>query len=210
MVLKMYSVTIKFFPNFKFDFLPITHLKISKMIALSNHGSFTKRILQRNFIWLFFLSLTYVCSATPIIVANADFKGNWTFNEQKSKLAEGRRMNAQKIKVSADGDAMAIERTSVTQNGDNNVTSEKLTFDGKTSESTVFGNSKKKSTATWASDGQSMTINSTILFERDGNTMEIKTVEVWKLIDGGKSLSIESTSTSQMGTRTNTFVYDKA
>ncbi len=181
------------------------------MIASLKSGSRAKRLLRYNFIWLFLLSLSAVCNAAPIILANADFKGDWTYNEKKSKLAEGRfRMNAQKIKVSADGDAMAIERTSASQNGDNVVTSEKLTFDGKTTESTGFANSKKKSTATWSSDGQIMTINATTAFERDGNTMEIKTVEVWKLIDGGKSLSIESTSTSQRGTTTNTFVYDKA
>jgi hypothetical protein len=39
--------------------------------------------------------------------------------------------------------------------------------------------------------------------------MEIKVVEIWKLIDDGKSLSIDYTSTSPRGTSTNTFVYDK-
>lgn len=181
------------------------------MIALLKPGSLTKRIIRYNFVWLFLFGLTAVGSATPILFANADFKGNWNYNESKSKLAEGRfRMNAQKIKVSAEGDAMDIERTSASPQGDNVVTSEKLTFDGKTTESTVFGSSKKKSTAAWSSDGQSMTITSTIAFERDGNTTEIKTVEIWKLTDGGKSLSIESTSTSPRGTNVNTFVYDKA
>ena len=168
------------------------------------------RILRKKFIWILALSLTSICSAAAIIIANADFKGDWTFNEQKSKLAEGRfRMNAQKIKVTQDGDALSIERTSTSQNGDNIVSTEKLTFDGKTSESTAFGTTKKKSTAAWSADGQQMTINSTIVFERDGNSTEIKIVEIWKLINDGKSLSIDYTTTSPRGTSANTFVYDK-
>jgi hypothetical protein len=161
------------------------------------------------FLGLSVLSLIMIASTAAIVIANADFKGEWAFNEQKSKLAEGRfRGAAQKLKVSQDGDALVIERTSTTPNGD--VTStDKLTFDGKTSESTVFGNNKKKSTAAWSSDGEAMTVNSTIVFERDGNTFEVKITEVRKLIDGGKGLSIENTSVSQRGTTTQTFVYDK-
>lgn len=156
------------------------------------------------------LSLLFVCSAATTIIANADFKGDWTFNEQKSKLAEGRfRMNAQKIKVTQDGDALVVERTSASPNGETMTSTEKLTFDGKPAESTVFNNSKKKSTASWSQDGQQMTINSTINVDMNGNQFEIKVVEVWKLIDGGKSLSVDYTSTSTRGTSTNTFVYDK-
>ncbi len=179
-------------------------------MTLSRSGSSLTRIFRNNFIWILALSLTSICSAAAIIIANADFKGDWTFNEQKSKLAEGRfRMNAQKIKVTQDGESLAIERTSTSQNGDPIVSTEKLTFDGKAVESIAFGTSKKKSTAAWSADGQQMTINSTIVFERDGNSTEIKIVEVWKLIDGGKSLSIDYTATSPRGTSTNTFVYDK-
>lgn len=160
-----------------------------------------------------FLSLSVlalITTSATIIHYNADFKGEWAFNEQKSKLAEGRfRMNAQKIKVTQEGDAISIERTSNGPNGDPFTSTDKLTFDGKTVEGTGFGNSKKKSTASWSQDGNQMTINSTTLFERDGNTMEIKTVEVWKLIDDGKSLSIDSKTTSQRGESANTFVYDK-
>lgn len=118
-------------------------------------------------------------------------------------------MNALKMKVTQEGEGLAITRTSANQHGENIVYAEKLNFDGKPSESTVFGTSKKKLTVAWSADGQQMTINSSIALERDGNTIDIKIVEVWKLIDGGKSLSVENTTTSPRGTSTNTFVYDK-
>lgn len=170
-------------------------------------ATFTKRRLP---LFLSLALLALITTSATVIHLNADFKGEWTFNEQKSKLAEGRfRMNAQKIKVTQEGDVLTIERTGNGPNGDPFTMTDKLTFDGKTSESTGFANSKKKSTASWSQDGNQMTINSTTAFERDGNTMEIKTVEVWKLIDDGKSLSIDSKTTSQRGETANTFVYDK-
>lgn len=181
------------------------------MLHSLKSASLAGRMFRNQLLGLSLLSLSFVCSAATVIIANADFKGEWTFNEQKSKLAEGRfRMNAQKLKVTQEGDALVVERTSASPNGESFVTTEKLTFDGKTAESTAFGNSKKKSTATWSQDGQQMTINSTINVDMNGNQFEIKIVEVWKLIDGGKSISVDYTSTSTRGTSTNTFVYDKA
>ena len=165
--------------------------------------------MKRRFAAMLLAGIAVIGTAATIVI-NADFKGEWTFNEKKSKLSEGRfRMNAQKIKVTADGDALVIERTSNTPNGETRSTSEKITFDGKPAESTVFGNSKKVSTAAWSANGEELTINSTINFERDGNTFEVKTVEIWKLLDGGKSLSLDVTSTSPRGETKNTFVYDK-
>ena len=39
--------------------------------------------------------------------------------------------------------------------------------------------------------------------------MEIKVTELWKLLDNGKTLSIESTSNSDFGTNTMKLLYDK-
>lgn len=176
-----------------------------------NVSTIAGRVRRNSAAFLLLAGFTVFCTAATVKTLSADFKGDWNFNEGKSKMAEGRfRMNAKKIKVSQDGDAITIERTNASPQGEDVTSSEKITFDGKTAESTVFGGAKKKSTAAWSSDGNQLTINSTIVFERDGNSFEIKTVEVWKLSDGGKTLTIESTTTSQRGTSNNTFVYDKA
>ena len=151
--------------------------------------------------------IAIICTSATIVI-NADFKGEWTYNEKNSKVPEGRFRPASKIKVTQDADAINIERTNSGPNGDF-TSAEKITFDGKTAESTGFGGSKRKSAAAWATGGNEMTINSTIVFERDGNTFEVKITEVWKLINDGKSLSIESTSVSQRGTVNQSLVYDK-
>ena len=158
---------------------------------------------------------TILCAAAfvgtaAVLIFNADFKGEWTFNEGKSKLAEGRfRMNASNLKVSADGDALVIVRTATPPQGEPFTSTEKITFDGKPTESTVFGNAKKVSTAKWSDNGEELTINSTTNFDRNGQTFELKSVEIWKLTDGGKALTLDVTSTSPRGETKNTFVYDK-
>ncbi|WP_276481335.1 hypothetical protein [Paraflavitalea pollutisoli] len=164
--------------------------------------------MKRKLAALLLAAVALIGTAATVIV-NADFKGEWSFNEGKSKMGEGRmRMNATTLKVSNDGAAIVIERTS-SFNGESRTSSEKITTDGKPSENTVFGNSKKVSTAAWSASGEELTINATTNFERDGNTIEIKSVEIWKLLDGGKTLSIDATTTTPRGENKTTLVYDK-
>ena len=138
------------------------------------------------------------------------FTGNWTLNEGKSQMGDGRgRMAASKIKIAQDANAITMEKTSTSPSGDEFTSKEIVTLDGKESVNTIFDNRTKKSTATWSADGKLLTINSTSVFERDGNTMEIKSVEIYKLSDDGNTLSIDATSSSPRGERKQTLVYDK-
>ena len=165
---------------------------------------------SRSFLLIMSMALLLVGTTAAFVIRKADFKGDWTFNEGKSKLGESRfRMAPAKLKVSGEGESITIERTNNTPNGETATSSEKLTFDGKATESTVFGTAKKSSVAAWSANGEELNINATLTFERDGKSFEIKTTEVWKLIDGGKTLSIDYTSVSQRGTTNQTFVYDK-
>lgn len=164
--------------------------------------------IRKNLLATLLFGLPVLCSAA-LIIANANFQGEWTFNESKSKLGEGRfRMAAQSLKVTQDANGISIDRTSNSPQGQSFTSTDKLTFDGKEATGTAFGNSKKVSTTSWASDGSALTIKSTISGERNGQTFEIKTTEVWKLTDD-KTLSIDYTSESARGTTNQTFVYDK-
>jgi hypothetical protein len=165
---------------------------------------------SRNFISLLAIAVLFVGSTAAYVITKADFKGEWNYNESKSKVGESRfRRPAAKIKVSGEGESLTIDRTGTNQNGEAVTQSEKLTFDGKPAESTVFGSAKRSSVASWSANGEEMTINTTISGERNGQTFEFKITEVWKLTDGGKSLTIESTANSQQGTTQQTLVYDK-
>jgi hypothetical protein len=156
-------------------------------------------------------AILLMCSAATVSAQNANFSGEWNLNEGKSDLGQfGGRMAPKKLKIDGQADGISFERFSTNQNGDAVTTKDKLTFDGKESESTAWGNSKKKSTAKWSADGQTLNVNSTILLDRNGEITEIKVTEVWKVIDNGQAIALESTSNSSFGTNTMKLVYDKA
>lgn len=139
----------------------------------------------------------------------ANFSGNWTFNESKSQMGEGRFRTTSKMAIAQKDSVLTIERTSKGRDGEESTLSEKYTFNGKVCENTGFMNMVKKSTLVWSADNKILTINSISVFERDGNTMEIKAVEAFSLSDDGKTLTINSTNTSSRGERKQVIVYDK-
>jgi hypothetical protein len=138
----------------------------------------------------------------------ANFSGEWKLNEGKSELGDfGGRFAPRTIKVEQKDDAITISKTAPSFQGGENTTTETLSFDGKVSETTAFGNSTKKSTAAWSADGQTLTISYTIVFERDGQTSEFKGTETWTLKDG--ALSLVTVSSSPRGENTMKAIYDK-
>ena len=158
------------------------------------------------------IAILFVCTSATI-VNSVNFSGEWKLNESKSELGQfGGRGAARTIKVgTSDANGIAIERISTNQNGEQVSRTENLTFDGKEAESKGgFGNSTRKATAKWSDDGQSMIINAVMSFDRNGEKMEIKQTETWKLGDGGQTLTIDATSSSSFGETTMKLVYEKA
>lgn len=151
-----------------------------------------------------------VFAGTTVFAQKANFAGKWTLNESKSQLGEGRfRMPASKLTVTQDDNTLNMEKLGKGRDGEDVTTKEKYTLDGKVSENAGFMNSVKKSILTWAADNKALTITSTTTMERDGNTMEIKQVENYKISDDGNTLTIDSTSTTPRGERKQTLVYEK-
>lgn len=137
----------------------------------------------------------------------SNFSGSWKLNEGKSQMGEGRgRMAASKIKITQDAALLTTEKTVVRQSGEEMVNVDKTTFDGKETDNSSNGR-QKKTTASWSQDGKVLTVNSTTIFERDGNTMEIKSIEKYSISDN--ALTIETTSSSPRGEFKATLVYDK-
>ena len=137
-----------------------------------------------------------------------DFSGEWSFNESKSNMGEGRFQTTLKLTIKQEGNNLTIERLQTGRDGQEITMTQKLTLDGKESKNTTRRGTRK-SIVTWSDDGKSLTIKSTMVFDRDGETMEMKSVEQWKLTDGGKILSIDSSSSTPRGERKTTMVYDK-
>ena len=155
------------------------------------------------------LVFSFLISSVSIAQSTANFSGSWALNESKSNMGEGGfRMTSQKLTITQNDKSFSLERSFTGQDGTERKTSETYTLDGKESVNPVF-NTSKKSTAVWAADKKSLTVSSVMVFEMNGEKNEIKTVEVYKLADADKTLTINSQSTSSMGERKATIVYDK-
>jgi hypothetical protein len=152
----------------------------------------------------------FLLISSSAFTQNANFSGTWTFNEEKSVVGEGGpRGAAVKLVITQEGNNLSIDRTTQRQSGEERTSTEKYTLDGKECENPAFGDRTRTSTAVWSADGKSLTITSKMVFEREGQEMEIITTEVFTLSADKKNLSIDYTSKSSRGERKNTFVYDK-
>jgi len=140
---------------------------------------------------------------STVASAQVDFSGSWKLNTSKSKLNPDFTMAPNTTVITQKANDLTIEKHSDFQ-GEEFVTSDKLTLDGKECINTGFMDSQKKSTVTVSDDKKSMKIVSKIPMN-DGGEMIV--TEVYKM-DGG-SLVIESSSSSSYGDMSETMVYDK-
>jgi hypothetical protein len=140
--------------------------------------------------------------------AKTNFSGTWTLNEGKSQMGEGpMRRAASKITITQDATNVTTERSMTRQSGETVTTKEKYNLDGTETDNSTE-NRQKKSKASWNATGQELTVNSVTVISRDGNTMEMKGSEVFKLSADGKTLTIDNNSSSSMGEFKTTLVYD--
>jgi hypothetical protein len=158
---------------------------------------------------ILFLGLAAVLFVAAVVAAN--FSGDWTLNESKSNFGDTQfgRQGATSMKVTQAGADITIAKTGKSFDGESYNWEEKLAYNGKETETTIFNGAKRKASVKWADDKNSFTVTSKTVIDRDGNTFEISSTEVWKLSADGKTLTVEVNSTSSFGTATRTLVYDK-
>jgi hypothetical protein len=169
------------------------------------------RMSRSYFMRLVALTVTAVLFILPVKAngqgAKSNFSGSWAFNETKSNLGEGNFRRATQLTVAQDGNNLSVDRVRTNQDGEEITTSEKFTMDGKECVNTT-GRGPSKAFVTWSDDGKTLNFSITRTFDRDGETIEMKSTEVWTLTDA-KTLSVFSTFTTQDGERKTTLVYDK-
>jgi Tol biopolymer transport system component len=171
----------------------------------------TKQILSFTVIFAF-LCMPLAINAQG---SKANFSGKWAFNESKSDMGQppqgggSQRMGGfgGDFTATQEANLLTVESTRTGQDGQTRTTTSKYTLDGKESINST-GRGESKSTAKWSADGKSLTIVTTRTFERDGQSMEMKTSEVWS-ISTPTTLSIVRTMNTPNGERKTTMVYDK-
>ena len=158
------------------------------------------------------LSLALVLSLfIPAIVvaqtAKVNFSGNWVLNEEKSNMGDNPRMGGGNFVASQEANLLSVERTRTNRDGETVTTNMKYTLDGKESINTS-PRGDSKSVASWSADGKTLNISTSRTFEMNGETINMKTVEVWTLTNP-ETISVESTATTPNGERKMTMIYDK-
>lgn len=160
--------------------------------------------LSGMFFILFILGLVYAAEK------GVDFSGVWAFNESKSNLGDdNRRRGDSKLTVKQEDNLLTVDRVRQNRQGEEVTTNEKFTLDGKESKNMGPRDREIITIVNWTADKKGLIFKSTRSFERQGETFEIKSEQTWSLSDDGKTLTIESTSTSPRGERKATYVYDK-
>lgn len=150
-----------------------------------------------------------VLSSFRFMPDKAKFSGEWKLDAAKSELGEFGGRAATAIKIDQKDADITISRTSPGFNGgDPMTTTLTLPYSGATVESEGWGGSKRKTTAKWSEDGQTLTITNNIHFDRDGQAFDVKSTENWTLNKEGL-LSIATNATTPQGEMNTKAVYTK-
>jgi hypothetical protein len=138
-----------------------------------------------------------------------NFSGNWALNESKSNLGDGPfKMAPSTLIVKQEGNNLSIDRTMNGPDEQEMKMTGKYTLDGKVCENSGMMDSKTKSIVTWSADKKSITIASSTFFDMNGDDVEMKSSEIWKL-DSDNILKIEATNSTPDGEMKTSLVYDK-
>lgn len=167
--------------------------------------------------------------------AKPDFSGTWTLDKGKSKLGERNRIESRTIKATQTATDLTVETTTKREappegagggmgggnrpgggmgggrgmmGGGDGTTVYKL--DGKETTTEVEGPMGKmpvKTTATMG--GDALNITSARTLNTQMGEMTLTTKEKWMLSDGGKTLTVVSTTTTPRGEQTTEMVYTK-
>lgn len=149
-----------------------------------------------------FTSFAALLFSFAAIAQGPDFSGSWSLNSDKSKLNAEFSFAPKEIIITQAGNDFTVEKHSEFQ-GQEFVTNDKLTLDGKECINSGFQDSQKKSICTWSDDNKSLKIVSTIPMG-DG---DMKITEIYKMENG--NLVIESLASSSYGDLNETMAYDK-
>ncbi len=132
-----------------------------------------------------------------------DFTGNWKLNSSKSKLNQEFSMAPAEIILTQTGNDLSVEKHSDFQ-GQEYVSTDKLTLDGKECINPAWQDMQKKSTAVWSDDKTSLKITTKFPM---GDGGEMTLIEIYKM--DGNNMVIESSASSSYGDLSETIVYDK-
>jgi mannan endo-1,4-beta-mannosidase len=150
-----------------------------------------------------------VCGLMPLYIENDGFSGEWILNEEESVFDDwGGGSSANKMKLLLRGDTLTIERSYIVEYDDDIISMETMILDSSEMKS-EFWNSPRVTTAILSEDKDTIFVTSVITFNRDGQTFEMKSTELWSLEEDGNALVIQQRSNSFRGERNIKMLYER-
>lgn len=162
-------------------------------------------MIKQHWFIVLFLILSGIC----LHAAEAtNYSGTWILDESKIESGEqGPRMAAKKLTITQDQKQLIIERFISSQFRGDFTSTDSVTLDGKeTVNKSDFGD--RKMTATWSKDNKVLTIKSVMDMNRNGQSFQINSTEIWTLTQDGKVLQIDQTRVSPRGEGKNVLYYN--
>ena len=135
--------------------------------------------------------------------SKTDFSGEWKLNQSESKLSAEFSMAPVQMTITQEANSLTTVRISNFQ-GEEFTQTATYSLDGKDSKNPGFRDTERISQASWAADGKTLDIKTTMPMPDAGN-MTIN--ETYKM--DGSNLTIENQMKGPWGDSAETWVYDK-
>ena len=155
----------------------------------------------------FSLTFLFLVCAFFVKAQNNPLTGEWKLNKEKTMLAPNQ-LFLLKIAILVKGDSLFSTRTYQNTDGQEYPFNENLSLSGKESKIVIY-DMPRTAHATFSKDDGSMALESTTTFYRDGQEVNMKAQETWKVDSENKLLSVVSKFTTSAGELSSTSFFDR-
>lgn len=148
---------------------------------------------------------------------NSGMAGKWKMDMDKSELGERSRIQSMEMNVDVSGNSMSVERMpKLAERGGGGMGGGrgmmgggKLTYDLSGKETSASGGMGGEVKLTAVSEAGALKLKQVRSIETQMGAMTLTTVETWKLSADGKTLTIDSSTETPRGSRTQKMVFVK-
>jgi hypothetical protein len=154
------------------------------------------------------------CGFEPLkLNPESDFTGEWKLNDCESTGQSGMEPASapHRLIIVQKNNSLSIKSFIISEYSDDEVSNQLLTLDGKDNHSKVFGDAPRVQNAGWTTQKDTLSIDSKITVNFEGNTNQVISKEFWTLKSRGKKLVIKQKVSGLTGgeNRTINLVYDR-
>lgn len=155
----------------------------------------------------FSLTILFLVCSFFVKAQNNPLTGEWKLNKEKTVLAANQ-IFLLKIVIQVKGDSLLTTRTYQNNDGQEYPFNENLSLSGKEGKIVIY-DMPRTAKATLSKDDGSIALESTTTFYRDGQEVNMKVLESWKVESENKLLAIISKLTTAAGEVSSTSFFDR-